>query len=96
MWLKKWRKTWAWLLETCVTHLSLRLKLLVGEPPTLAAQAQGKLTGLFHSFFLFKKLSIFSFIIGFFTAFQVFYEQYFQREKTTKVGEKNRVFSLAY
>jgi len=64
IWLKKWRFLWAWLLEICGTRLLLGHKLWVVELPSLATQAQWQLICLFHSTFLFKQRSTFSFNHG--------------------------------
>ena len=61
-----WRKLWAWLLEICGAHLSLRLKLLVGELPSLAAQAHKNLILFYPPYtLLFKKLIYLSIAYGF-------------------------------
>jgi len=62
----KWRKLWAWLLEICGTHLSLQLKLLVGELPSLAAQAHKNLILFYPTYILlFKKLFYLNIAHGF-------------------------------
>jgi len=40
IWLKKWRFLWVLLLQIRGAYFSLRLKVLVGKSPSLAAQAQ--------------------------------------------------------